>query len=183
MARPGDVLAPDRPGDLGTVGHAWPDGSAPHPALGRGPVRFVPGPDLGSLPGESLEALAGRDWAVTHESSRMGIRLDGDPLEPGTEILSHPLVPGAIQVPASGRPIVLLADGPTLGGYPVIGVAARADLPVLAQRRPGDRLRFTPVTADGARDAWIAQQRALDQVANTLVRDAPWHRLPGDIRG
>lgn len=183
LARAGDRMAANQPGDLGTVGHAWPDGTAPHPALARRPVRFVPGPDLRHLPPDALAAFAGRTWTVHQDSNRMGVRLDGAPLAAGEDILSHPLVPGAIQVPASGKPIVLLADGPTLGGYPVIGAVVRADLPILAQRRPGEMLAFTPVHPDEARDAWAAQQQTLDHVATTLMRDALWHRLPGDIRG
>ncbi|MFN8631099.1 MAG: allophanate hydrolase subunit 2 family protein [Chloroflexota bacterium] len=176
-------LAPRRPGDLSGVGHAWPDGTAPHPALARDPVRFVPGPDLASLAPGAVEAFAARAWTVSQDSSRMGVRLDGEPLEAGAEILSHPLVPGAIQIPASGRPIAMLADSPTLGGYPVAGVVARADLPVIAQRRPGEVVRFQPTTADAARTAWAHQQAALDRVATTLAGDAVWHRLAGDIRG
>ena len=101
----------------------------------------------------------------------------------GTEILSHPLIPGAVQVPSGGLPLVLLADGPTLGGYPVIAGVVRADLPRLGQLRPGDAVRFREVSADDARLAFAEQQRALEGVAATLAGDAVWHRLSGEAQG
>lgn len=181
--RAGDRLVPVRRGDLSAVGHAWPDATAPHPATAHGPVRLVAGPDLERLASGALDAFVATPWVVAAASDRMGLRLDGPPLAAGGEILSHPLVPGAVQVPASGLPLVLLADGPTLGGYPVVGVAARADLPRLGQLRPGDPVRFAVVTADAARHAWTRQRAALDRVAASLAGDAVWHRLAGDARG
>jgi len=182
-AQPGDRLVPTRPGDLTSIGHAWPDGTAPHPARSPGPVRFVRGPDAARLPAGCVEVFEATAWTVQPASNRMGLRLAGAPLPAGEEILSHPLIPGAVQVPAGGLPLVLLADGPTLGGYPVIAGVARADLPRLGQLRPGDGVRFREVTTDEARLAHAEQRRALERVAGTLARDAVWHRLPGDARG
>jgi biotin-dependent carboxylase-like uncharacterized protein len=182
-AQPGSVLVPERPGDLSSVGRAWPHESAPHPATATAPVRYVPGPDLEQLPPGTVVAFAERTWAVSRSSDRMGLRLEGEPLGAGTEILSHPLVPGAVQLPSGGMPVVLLADGPTIGGYPVLGVVVRADLPRLGQLLPGQAVRFQPVTAEAGREAWAAQQAALEHVARTLARDAVWHRLALDARG
>ena len=86
--------------------------------------------------------------------------------------LSHPLLPGAVQVPRDGRPIVALVDGPTIGGYPVIGVVPRADLPRLGQVRPGDPLAFAVEAADHARERWRAQQALLARAAAALGLDA-----------
>ena len=182
-AQPGDRLVPARRGDLGPVGHAWPDGTAPHPARTPEPVRFVRGPDTAHLPPGAVEAFEATAWTVQPASNRMGLRLDGSPLVAGTEILSHPLIPGAVQVPSGGMPLVVLADGPTLGGYPVIAGVVRADLPRLGQLRPGDAVRFREVSADDARLAFAEQQRALEGVAATLAGDAVWHRLSGDAQG
>jgi len=182
-AQPGDRLVPVRRGDLGAIGHAWPDGAAPHPATRAQPVRFVRGPDARHLAGGALGAFIAAAWTVAPDSNRMGLRLVGPPLGPGEEILSHPLVPGAIQVPSGGLPLVLLADGPTLGGYPVIGVVARADLPRLGQMRPGDVIRFEEVAPGDARAAYFAQARALERVAAMLAGDAVWNRLSDDARG
>ncbi|WP_461123428.1 5-oxoprolinase subunit C family protein [Saccharothrix stipae] len=88
-------------------------------------------------------------WTVSDRSNRVGIRLTGTALDrtacrAGQELPSEGLVTGSVQVPADGRPVVFLADHPTTGGYPVIGVVAPHVLPLLGQARPGTRLRFAP---------------------------------------
>ncbi|KAA9161167.1 biotin-dependent carboxyltransferase family protein [Amycolatopsis acidicola] len=92
---------------------------------------------------DAAHRLAAR-WTVTAESNRVGLRLDGTPLQrkEERELPSEGLITGAIQVPPSGLPVVFLADHPTTGGYPVIGVVAREALPALAQARPGTAVRF-----------------------------------------
>jgi 5-oxoprolinase (ATP-hydrolysing) subunit C len=89
----------------------------------------------------------------------MGIRLNGAPLErtPG-ELVSEAVAPGAVQVANDGLPIVLGVDGQTIGGYPKVAHVIRADLDLLAQLRPGDRLRFARVSSDAAEAA--ARERA-----------------------
>jgi allophanate hydrolase subunit 2 len=101
---------------------------------------------------------------VTRERDRMGLRLDGPRLahvEGGADIVSDGVAPGAIQVPADGRPIVLLADCQTVGGYPKIAVVIRADLPRLAHLQTGDGLGFAFVDAAQAAAARAAQARQL----------------------
>ncbi|WP_433274942.1 biotin-dependent carboxyltransferase family protein [Actinosynnema sp. CS-041913] len=93
--------------------------------------------------------LAEGRWTVSDRSNRVGVRLHGAALDRtascrGRELPSEGLVTGAVQVPADGQPVVFLADHPTTGGYPVIGVVPPAALPLLAQARPGTRLRFRP---------------------------------------
>ena len=90
--------------------------------------------------------MFGQTWTVRPDSNRIGIRLDGPPLprRRPEELPSEPTLPGAIQVPPDGRPIVLFRDAPVTGGYPVIGVVHSAELDRLAQLRPGDELRFRP---------------------------------------
>ena len=96
-------------------------------------------------PGD-VSALRTRAYTVTAASNRVGARLEGEQLRwvRETQLRSEGIVPGAVQVPPSGRPIVLLADHPTTGGYPVIGVVPAADLDRVAQLRPGARLRLVP---------------------------------------
>jgi allophanate hydrolase subunit 2 len=94
----------------------------------------------------ALDVLVGATWTVTPASDRVGVRLDGPPLvrrDPARELASEPVVTGALQVPPSGRPVVLGPDRPTTGGYPVVAVVVDADLDRLAQARPGDPLSFT----------------------------------------
>ncbi|WP_443706231.1 biotin-dependent carboxyltransferase family protein [Saccharothrix obliqua] len=91
---------------------------------------------------------AGR-WEVSERSNRVGVRLRGTALlrtaaRQGCELPSEGLVTGAVQVPAAGRPVVFLADHPTTGGYPVVGVVPPDALPALGQARPGTRVRFRP---------------------------------------
>ncbi len=109
------------------------------------PLRLVLGPRQHWFTAEAVVLLSGEAFAVTPESNRIGLRLDGPRLERSVvgELLSEGLVPGAIQVPPDGRPILLLADHPTTGGYPVIAVVREADLPRAAQLRPGQELRFS----------------------------------------
>jgi biotin-dependent carboxylase-like uncharacterized protein len=175
--RAGDRLAPRRPGDLDAVGSVWPVRLAPHPADKRGPLGIVTGPDLDAAPDGTLEALVTAAWRVSTSSDRMGLRLDGPSLGPGDEIVSHPLLPGAVQLPPDGRPIVMLVDGPTIGGYPVLGVVPAADLPRIGQLRPGDEVRFTPLAAETAREQSRGQRALLDRAAATLHADAVWLRL------
>jgi 5-oxoprolinase (ATP-hydrolysing) subunit C len=113
----------------------------------------------------------------------MGLRLDGPSLGPGREIVSHPLVPGAVQLPADGRPIVMLVDGPTIGGYPVLGVVPTVDLPRLGQLRPGDEIGFRAETPEAARGRLRAQQAAFDRGAAALRADAVWVRLAAGAGG
>jgi biotin-dependent carboxylase-like uncharacterized protein len=111
-------------------------------------VRVVPGPRLDWFTDDALGALSATGYTVSTHSNRVGLRLEGPPLSrresselPG-ELPSEGLVLGAIQVPASGRPLVFLNDHPTTGGYPVVGVVAPADLTICAQLRPGTEVRF-----------------------------------------
>ncbi|MFF0911169.1 5-oxoprolinase/urea amidolyase family protein [Microbacterium enclense] len=90
------------------------------------------------------ELLVDARWTVSSDADRVGLRLDGPVLERRVEgeLASEGMVPGALQVPPHGRPVVLLADGPVTGGYPVIGVVRDEALDALAQARPGDTVRF-----------------------------------------
>lgn len=91
----------------------------------------------------ALDLLGSRPYEVTTASNRVGLRLDGPPLRPaGRELPTEGLVEGALQVPPNGQPIVMLADHPVTGGYPVIAVVDEDAIPLAAQARPGDRIRF-----------------------------------------
>ncbi|WP_448625171.1 5-oxoprolinase subunit C family protein [Geodermatophilus sp. URMC 64] len=120
---------------------------APVPAPADAPVlRVLPGPRRDWLTGEAWTRLVSAEWAVSADSDRVGIRLTGPRLERAieAELPSEGLVPGAMQVPPDGAPVLFLADHPVTGGYPVLAVVVTADLPAAAQLRPGDVLRFRP---------------------------------------
>lgn len=133
-------------------------------------VRVLPGPEHGDFSAAARRAFWDSAWRITPQSNRMGYRLEGPALkrQRGTELASHGVLPGVIQVPPSGQPIVLLADAQTTGGYPKIAVVIRADLWKLAQARLGTTLRFLPCTPDEARAALQAQRRLLDQLRSAL---------------
>lgn len=107
-------------------------------------LELAPGPRGAWFAASAHRALFDSAWIVTNDADRVGVRLDGPMLERAHsgELPSEGMVPGALQVPPSGRPTILLADGPVTGGYPVIAVATDAALDVLAQARPGTRIRF-----------------------------------------
>jgi biotin-dependent carboxylase-like uncharacterized protein len=119
--------------------------AAPRAIPTRPLLRVILGPRDHWFTAAAVSRLIGEPFTVTTASNRVGLRLDGQPLERARtdELPSEGLVPGSIQVPAGGQPILLLADHPTTGGYPVIAVVIETDLPVAAQLRPGQRLRFT----------------------------------------
>ena len=129
-----------------------------------GPVRVVLGPQADHFSPAALDDFLAQDWETTAEQDRMGLRLRGTALahrDPAAaDIVSDGVTPGAIQVPANGLPIVLLADSQTVGGYPKIATVIRADLPRLAHARAGSRLRFQAVSAAQAREALQAQVQA-----------------------
>jgi len=181
--RSGDVLVPVRRGDLAGAGLSWPAEAAPHPATATGPILFVPGPDLRHLDADVVDAFTAATWRIGRAGDRMGLRLEGTPLPAGREIVSHALVPGAIQLPSGGQPLVLLVDGPTVGGYPVLGVVTRAEMPRLGQLRPGAAVRFRAEEPHRARAAWRAQQAGLARAAEVLASDALWHRLADHAGG
>lgn len=107
-------------------------------------LRLVPGPRLDWFTGPALDTLTGSSYGVSPDSNRIGLRLDGPALarRRKEELPSEGIVLGAIQVPASGQPLVFLNDHPTTGGYPVIAVVVPEDLARCAQMRPGDEVRF-----------------------------------------
>lgn len=132
-----------------------------------GPIRVMAGPQDDHFTPNALASFFAQDWQATPAQDRMGLRLQGGPLAhtsaEAADIVSDGVTPGVIQVPASGQPIVLLADGQTVGGYPKIATVITADLPRLAHLRPGTRVRFAPVTAEQAHEALIAQRTRWQQ--------------------
>jgi antagonist of KipI len=131
-----------------------------HPIAVRMPeggarVRVLPGPHVHRLPPRSWETLRSSRYVLSPKSDRMGYRLEGQPLPRGSdeELISGATVAGALQVPASGLPILLMADRATTGGYPILAVVISADLPLVGQLAPGDWIEFASCTHDEALDA------------------------------
>jgi antagonist of KipI len=122
---------------------------------------FVPGSQWDDFPEGTRRALANRSWRVSHQSDRMGLRLEGDPLETGgagEAFVSDGTVTGAIQVSGDGLPIVLFVDRQTTGGYPKLGAVASVALPLIAQARAGDEFVFRSVSVEEAAEALTSSQ-------------------------
>lgn len=118
--------------------------------LAEGPdrIRLWPGPRLDTFVDDAFETMLAGRWRVTEFWSRVGVRLLGEAperrrrVDGSNELPSEGLVLGAVQMPPSGEPVVMLPDHPTTGGYPVIAVVHGDDLGALARRRPGGTVRF-----------------------------------------
>ena len=129
-------------------------------------VRVVLGPQRAHFTDETVARFLEAEYVVTPEADRMGCRLSGPALIPQpADLISEAMPVGAIQAPAGGAPIVMLADRPTTGGYPKIAVVARADVALVAQSPPGlGRLRFRAVPVAEAQARYRAQLARLGRI-------------------
>lgn len=162
--RAGDQLAVGAParGVVSPLGRTWPTPARPAYRR-RPPLRIIPGPHLHCFAPDALGQLASATLTISATSNRMGYRLQGlriPHLRP-TSLPSLGVVPGVIQVPPDGEPILLMADAQTTGGYPVLGCVIAADLPLAAQLLPGDSLTLEPTTLAEAHAARLALAEAL----------------------
>jgi allophanate hydrolase subunit 2 len=132
--------------------------------------------EYGQFDEASHDSFWNTPWKVTSQSNRQGCRLAGNALQRTelVEMRSHGIVPGVIQVPPSGEPIIQLADGNSAGGYPKIGVVIEADLWRIAQAAPGNVLRFVSCTLEEAR----AAEREIASYLTRLRRLADYCRFP-----
>ncbi len=128
------------------------------PAYSQTPlIEVIPGPQTDRFTADGLQTFFTCAYALSPASDRMGYRLDGPMIEHSgsADLLSEGMTMGSIQVPASGQPIVMMADCPATGGYPKIAGVVSADLPVLAQCFPGQaQVRFRETTVEAAQTRW-----------------------------
>ena len=135
-------------------------------------VRFTYGPqdDLFSAAGK--QTFTSSEYALSDKSDRMGFRMDGPAVERAAgsdgNIISDGICFGAIQI-TNGQPIVMMADRQTTGGYPKLGCVITADLPLLAQLKAGDKVRFRPVSVAAAQAVYRRQQKALNDFEKKLA--------------
>ena len=150
----GDRLAVGAMIEAAVFREPWPD-SHRLPLRGPWEIHVIPGPHADTFDRSALPRLTATACLVTPALDRMGVRLDTPGMHlDAEEVLTTPMTAGAIQVTPSGGLIALLADHPTTGGYPVIATVITADLPLLAQARPGDTVRFREVSLAEAARAW-----------------------------
>lgn len=159
--RAGDVL---RAGAEAGTGTGTGSGSETDTGSGGAPIRIVAGPDLATHAPQGLAALVGSPRRVSPRSDRTGTRLEGDAIAwraGAVDASTTPMIAGAIELPASGEPIVLGPDHPTTGGYPVIAVIARVDLGRFHAIPLGREVRFAAIDGATARALWRAERRSL----------------------
>ena len=130
-------------------------------------VHITRGPQAEIFSDEAFRVLGESSHRISSASDRTGYKLDGPSIgaSPGS-LPSEAACPGSIQVPGDGHPIILMADAPTVGGYPKIAVVSEADLSIVAQRRPGETVRFELVTTEQTQKA--SRRRASD--LNTIAQ-------------
>jgi 5-oxoprolinase (ATP-hydrolysing) subunit C len=175
VARPGSWFSPDAP-EFGVKAPAWCKFVLAHEPLRRGrhpsnvpwavPIRVLQGSEYDSFTAEAQQTFWSEEWLVTPNSNRMGYRLSGTELarKQKSDLLSHAVLPGTIQVPPNGQPIVLMSDAQTTGGYPKIGAVIQADMWKLAQVRLNGAVRFIPTTPEEARYALLEERAYLRQI-------------------
>lgn len=160
LLRHGDAIRPGTPnGRAPETGFHVPGELTP--AYTAQAVHLTRGPQAELFDEAAWETFLAEDYLVASASDRTGYRLEGKSLSNAAPNLpSEPGCQGAIQVSGDGRPIVLMADAPTVGGYPKIAVVSDSDLPIIAQRQPGDNVRFELITIEQSQRA--ARRRASD---------------------
>ncbi len=140
------------------------------------PIRVVLGPQDDYFTTQAIETFFTAEYTVTEEFDRMGMRLAGPKLEhnnKGYDIVSDAITTGAIQVPGSGQPIILLADHQTTGGYPKIATIISADIPRVARKRPGDKIKFMPVSVEEAEQIRRDQEAELEKLFESIRTTDP----------
>ena len=134
-------------------------------------VRVILGPQKDYFTRRGIDTFLHHEYRITPQADRMGYRLQGPKIEhkTGADILTDATPPGSVQVPGDGMPIILLADGQTTGGYSKIGVVASVDQDLLAQAKPGDRVRFQRVTIQDAHGLLLEREKTIRAIAEAFI--------------
>lgn len=159
--RPGDALEWGAPaGEMRTI----PSAHRFVPADAVRVIRYTRGREFASFTAQAIERFDEDVFTITNDADRMGYRLQGPELVRNAglgDMLSESVTFGTVQVPASGQPMVLMADRQTTGGYPRIAQVVKVDLPLLAQMLPGEQMRFERVELEEAQRLLLEQERGI----------------------
>lgn len=133
-------------------------------------LRVVMGPQDNLFSKQGIETFLNSEYTVTNDFDRMGCRLEGPFIAPKTtsDIISDGIVFGSVQVPSHGKPIILLADRQTTGGYAKIATVASVDLPKLVQRKTDHKIRFEAITVQEAQKLYRKQSKELSNMRNII---------------
>ena len=128
------------------------------------------GPQDSKFSKQGIETFLTSEYTVTSEFDRMGCRLDGAFIAPkeSSDIISDGIAFGSIQVPAHGKPIILLADRQTTGGYAKIATVASVDIPKIVQRKTDHKIRFEAITVQEAQELYLKEQKELDKMRKII---------------
>lgn len=143
---------------------------APDYDLDDGVLRVVMGPQDDRFSRQGIETFLGSEYTVTSDFDRMGCRLDGPIIAPKktSDIISDGIALGAIQVPSAGKPIILLADRQTTGGYAKIATLISVDIPRLVQKKTDQKIRFRAVSVQEAQELYLAEVRELERMRKEI---------------
>jgi allophanate hydrolase subunit 2 len=140
------------------------------------PLRVIPGPQDHHFTEKGSQTFYSSSYQVTPQCDRMGVRLEGPKIERRSDveesIISEGLISGAIQVPGDGKPMIILTELVT-GGYTKIATIISTDLPKVAQLKPGDRVRFKPISIEESHDLLIEQEEKLKKFKKTIKESSP----------
>lgn len=138
-------------------------------------LRVVEGPQAEYFTEKGRQTFYHSVYTIEPESDRMGYRMSGAVIESknGTDIISDGIPLGAVQVPAQGQPIILLADRQTTGGYAKIATVCSFDIPLIAQGKPGDQVRFLPVSVEESQSMLMQYRKRMDKILKELCRGLP----------
>lgn len=133
-------------------------------------LRVVMGPQDDRFSKQGIETFLNSEYTVTSDFDRMGCRLEGPYIaaKESSDIISDGIAFGSIQVPAHGKPIILLADRQTTGGYAKIATVASVDIPKLVQRKTDHKIRFQPITVQEAQELYKKELKELDQMRKII---------------
>lgn len=136
-------------------------------------IRVVLGPQDDYFTEKGINTFLNSEYEVTKEADRMGMRLEGEAIEHKNkaDIISDAAVFGSIQVPGNGKPIILLADRQTTGGYTKIATVIKAELPKLAQMTTGNKIKFRKLTVEEAEQEYINFYKKLEEIKNSIEED------------
>lgn len=145
-------------------------------------IRVTMGPQDDYFTKEGIEIFLQSEYIVTHECDRMGYRLDGPEIEhneKGADIVSDGIAKGAIQVPKHGKPIIMLSDRQTTGGYTKIANAISVDIPKLVQCKYPQRIKFVSVSVEEAQNIYLMERERMQLLNKRFIKKRLFKRIMG----
>lgn len=146
--------------------------SCPVDTVNQELIHIIEGPQIERFSDEAKQKLVNENFEISEKSDRMGFRLQGENIAPieSADIISEPLALGSIQVPNDGNPIILLNDKQTVGGYTKIATVCAADLPILAQKKPNETIKFEWITVEAATEKLKQKEQEFNKKQKQVLK-------------